>query len=284
MEIKRIAVLGSGIMGHGIAQVSATAGYDVFMRDVEEGFLKKAMAGMEKSLGRMVKSGKIPQKEVPVILGRVRTTTDLQKAVEEADLVVEAIPENLDLKKAVFRDLDRFCRAEAILSSNTSNFSITALAAATRRPDKVVGLHYFNPPAMMKLIEVVRGLETSDETLETVLEFARKSGKETVLCKDSQGFITSRMINLWLVEAERILEEGIATKEDIDKACRLAFNHPMGPFELADFSGLDTKLYVSEALDQSFGDRFRSSQTLRNMVAAGHLGRKTGKGWYEYLK
>ncbi len=198
--------------------------------------------------------------------------------------MIEAIPEDLDLKKDTFRDLDRFCRPEAILSSNTSNFSITALAAATRRPEKVVGLHYFNPPAMMKLIEIVQGLETSDETLETVLEFARKSGKETVLCKDSQGFITSRIINLWLTEAERILEEGIATKEDIDKACRLAFNHPMGPFELADFSGLDTKLYVADALNQSFGDRFRSSQTLRTMVAAGHLGRKSGKGWYKYSK
>jgi 3-hydroxybutyryl-CoA dehydrogenase len=282
MEIKNVAVLGSGIMGHGIAQVSATAGYEVSMRDVEEAFLEKAVANMEKSLNRMVKAGKISQKEVPLILGRVRTTTDLQKAVEEADLVVEAITENLDLKKAVFKDLGRFCRAEAILSSNTSNFSITALAAVTGRPDKVVGLHYFNPPAMMKLIEVVRGLDTSDETLETALEFARRSGKETVVCKDSQGFITSRMINLWLVEAERILEEGIATREDIDKACRLAFNHPMGPFELADFSGLDTKLYVTDALNQSFGDRFRSTQTLRNMVAAGHLGRKTGKGWFNY--
>jgi 3-hydroxybutyryl-CoA dehydrogenase len=158
------------------------------------------------------------------------------------------------------------------------------LASVTKRPDKVVGLHYFNPPAMMKLIEVVQGLETSEQTLDTVLAFARQSGKETVLCKDSQGFITSRIINLWLTEAERILEEGIATREDIDKACRLAFNHPMGPFELADFSGLDTKLYVADALHQSFGDRFRSSQTLRNMVAARHHGRKTGKGWYKYNK
>lgn len=284
MEMKRIAVLGSGIMGHGIAQVSAAAGYEVFMRDVEDQFLKTAMVSMEKSLNRMVKAGKISQEQLPIILGRVRTTTDLQKAVQHADLVIEAIPENLELKKTTFKDLDRFCRPEAILSTNTSNFSITAIAAVTRRPEKVVGLHYFNPPVMMKLIEVVRGLETSDETLETVLKFAQKSGKETVLCKDSQGFITSRIINLWVTEAERILEEGIATKEDIDKACRLAFNHPMGPFELADFSGLDTKLYVADALNQSFGDRFRSSQTVRNLVAAKHLGRKSGKGWYNYSK
>jgi 3-hydroxybutyryl-CoA dehydrogenase len=284
MEIKKIAVLGSGIMGHGIAQVSAAAGFEVFLRDVEDQFLQKAMANMEKSLGRLVKAGKLAQTEVPNILGRIKTTTDLQKAVEEAHLVVEAIPENLDLKKTTFKDLDRFCRPQAILSSNTSNFSITVLASVTQRPDKVVGLHYFNPPAMMKLIEVVRGLETSEETLKTVLDFAHESGKETVVCKDSQGFITSRIMNLWLTEAERILEEGIATREDIDKACRLAFNHPMGPFELADFSGLDTKLYVADALNQSFGDRFRSSQTLRNMVAARHLGRKSGKGWYTYHK
>ena len=284
MEIKRIAVLGSGIMGHGIAQVSAAAGYEVTMRDVEDQFLQKAMANMEKSLTRMVKAGKVSLEEVPNIFGRIRITTDLSEAVRDADLVIEAIPENLDLKKTTFKDLNRLCRPEAILSSNTSNFSITVLAAVTQRPEKVVGLHYFNPPSMMKLIEVVRGLETSDETMETVLKFAQKSGKETVLCKDSQGFITSRIINLWLTEAERILEEGIASKEDIDKACRLAFNHPMGPFELADFSGLDTKLYVADALNQSFGDRFRSTQTVRNLVAAGHLGRKSGRGWYNYNK
>lgn len=284
MEIKRIAVLGSGIMGHGIAQVSAAAGYEVTMRDVEDQFLQKAMANMEKSLTRMVKAGKVSLEEVPNIFGRYRITTDLSEAVRDADLVIEAIPENLDLKKTTFKDLNRLCRPEAILSSNTSNFSITVLAAVTQRPEKVVGLHYFNPPSMMKLIEVVRGLETSDETMETVLKFAQKSGKETVLCKDSQGFITSRIINLWLTEAERILEEGIASKEDIDKACRLAFNHPMGPFELADFSGLDTKLYVADALNQSFGDRFRSTQTVRNLVAAGHLGRKSGRGWYNYNK
>lgn len=284
MEIKRVAVLGAGIMGNGIAQVSAVAGYQVSLRDIEDKFVQKGMANIEKSLGRMVKAGKLNQEEVPKILGRVKTTTDLRKAVQDADLVVEAAPENLDLKKQIFRDLDSFCQPQTILGTNTSNFSITALAAVTKRPQKVIGLHYFNPPAMMKLIEVVRGVETSEETLQMALEFAKKSGKETVLCKDSQGFITSRIINLWLTEAERILEEGIATKEDIDKACRLAFNHPMGPFELSDFSGLDTKLYVADALNQSFGDRFRSTQTIRNLVAAGHFGRKVGKGWYDYSK
>lgn len=284
MEIKRIAVLGAGIMGSGIAQVSAIAGYDVFMRDVDDQYLQKAMATIEKSLSRMAKAGKVSQEEIPQILGRVKTTTDLKNAVQDVDLVIEAIPENFELKKATFKDLDQFCRPEALLTTNTSNFSITAIAAVTQRPEKVVGLHYFNPPAMMKLIEIVLGLETSEETLGTVLEFARKSGKETVLCKDSQGFITSRIINLWVTEAERILEEGIASKEDIDKACRLAFNHPMGPFELADLTGLDTKLYVADSLNQSFGDRFRSTQSVRNLVAARHFGRKSGKGWYNYNK
>jgi len=284
MEIKRVAVLGAGIMGNGITQVSAAAGFEVWLRDVEEKFIQNGMANIEKSLARMVKAGKLNPEEIPKILDRVKTTTELPRAVQGADLVIEAIPENLELKKKIFKDLDQLCHAAAILATNTSNFSITAIGAVTRRPHKVVGLHYFNPPAMMKLIEVVRGLETSEDTLQIVLDFARRSGKETVLCKDSQGFITSRIINIWLTEAERILEEGIATKEDIDKACRLAFNHPMGPFELSDFSGLDTKLYVADSLHQSFGDRFRSSQSLRNLVAAGHLGRKSGKGWYKYSK
>ncbi len=282
MEVKKISVIGAGIMGHGIAQVSAIGGYEVFLRDVEERFLKNGVANIEKSLGRMVKAGKISQEGVSKVLGRIRTTTDLKTAVQDADLVIEAAPENVELKKTLFADLDNFCRPETILASNTSNFSITDIAASTKRPQKVVGLHYFNPPAVMKLIEVARGVETSEETLQTVLEFAKKSGKETVVCKDSQGFITSRMINLWFNEAERILQEGIATREDIDKACRLAFNHPMGPFELADFSGLDTHFSVSVSLEDALGERFKPPQVLRNLVRAGHLGRKSGRGFYGY--
>ncbi len=282
MEVKKISVIGAGIMGHGIAQVSATGGYEVFLRDVEERFLKSGVANIEKSLGRMVKAGKISQEEVPKVLGRIRTTTDLKTAVQDADLVIEAAPENIALKKILFADFDNCCRPETILASNTSNFSITDIAAATKRPPKVVGLHYFNPPAVMKLIEVVRGVETSEEVLQTVLDFAKKSGKATVVCKDSQGFVTSRMINLWLTEAERILQEGIATREDIDKACRLAFNHPMGPFELGDFTGLDTHFSVSVALEDALGERFKPPQVLRNLVRAGHLGRKSGRGFYGY--
>ena len=284
MEIKKVAVLGSGIMGNGIAQVTAAAGYQVAVRDIEDSLLQGAMARIEKSLNRLAKAGKIAQDEVAQILGRIHPTTDFQEAVGAADLVIEAIPENLELKRATFQELEAACGPDTILASNTSNFSLTNLASVTKRPEKVVGLHYFNPPAMMKLIEVVRGLETSDETLRIVLDFAARCGKETVVCKDSQGFITSRIIAIWLVEAERILEEGLATREDIDKACRLAFNHPMGPFELADFSGLDTKLSVSDALTAAFGERFRSPQNVRNLVSAEHLGRKSGRGWYDYSK
>jgi 3-hydroxybutyryl-CoA dehydrogenase len=284
MEIKKVAVLGSGIMGNGIAQVTAAAGYQVAVRDIEDSLLQSAVARIEKSLNRLAKAGKIAQDEVSQILGRIQPTTDFQEAVRDADLVIEAIPENLELKRATFQELETACGPDTILASNTSNFSLTNLASVTKRPEKVVGLHYFNPPAMMKLIEVVRGLETSDETLGVVLDFATRCGKETVVCKDSQGFITSRIIAIWLVEAERILEEGLATREDIDKACRLAFNHPMGPFELADFSGLDTKLSVSDALTAAFGERFRSPQNVRNLVSAEHLGRKSGRGWYDYSK
>jgi 3-hydroxybutyryl-CoA dehydrogenase len=284
MEIKTVAILGAGIMGHGIAQVAGIAGYKVHLRDVNEELLQNGMNNLEKSLGRMVKGGKIAKEDVKKIVSNIQTTTSMEKAVQDADLVIEAIPEDFTLKKSTFMDLDRLCKPDCILASNTSNFSITALGAVTKRPQRVIGLHYFNPPAVMKLIEVVRGLETSAETLNTVLEFAKNSGKETIVCNDSQGFITTRMIVLWYTEAERIFEEGVASKEDIDKACRLAFNHPMGPFEIADFSGLDTKLYVCEALTQSFGDRFRSTQSLKKLVAAGHLGRKSGRGWYDYSK
>jgi len=282
MEVKNIGVIGAGIMGHGIAQVAATSGLQVLLQDVSEGVLGKALESMQRSLGRMVKKGTLKTDEVDVIIGRVQTTVDLARAVERADFVIEAVTENLDLKYRIFEQADRLAPKQAILASNTSQYSITGLAAATNRPDKVIGTHFFNPPVIMKLIEVVRAFDTSEETLAVTLQMAQRMGKEVVVCKDSQGFITSRMINLWLTEAERILEEGIATKEDIDKACRLAFNHPMGPFELNDFSGLDTRLNVSLALEEVLGGRFKPTQILRNLVRAGCLGRKSGRGFYDY--
>lgn len=283
MEVKNIAVIGAGIMGHGIAQVAATSGFQVFLQDVSEEILAKALGNMRNSLARMVKKGTIKTDEVDAIMGRVQTTVDLAKAVSKADFAIEAVTEDLEIKSRAFEQLDRLAPKYAILASNTSQYSITSLAAATNRPDKVIGTHFFNPPVIMKLIEVARALDTSYETLEITLKIAKQMGKEVVVCKDSQGFITSRMINLWLTEAERILEEGIATKEDIDKACRLAFNHPMGPFELDDFSGLDTRLNVSIALEQVLGERFKPTQILRNLVRSGRLGRKSGRGFYNYL-
>jgi len=269
-------------MGNGIAQVCATAGYRVYLRDVQESFLERAMANIQKSLARMVKAGKIQESEVPVILGRITTTTDLETAVKEASLVIEAVPEDLSLKQQLFADLDRLTPPDCVLASNTSNFSITAIASATKRPDKVVGMHWFNPPPVMRLIEVVRGFETSDETIAFIKAVSETLGKETVVCKDAQGFITTRAVIALSLEAYRMLEEGVATREDIDKAIRLGLNHPMGPLELADLTGQDVTLMVAEAMSQAYGDRFKPTNTLRNLVRAGRLGRKVGKGIYNY--
>jgi len=284
MEISTIAVIGSGIMGNGIAQVSATAGYQVILQDVSPPALEKALKTIRHSLERLVKKEKLSAEEAKEVLGRVSSTNELSEAAQNADYVIEAVTENLDLKYKVIKEIDNLAPKHAILGSNTSQYSITALAAVTERPDRVIGTHFFNPPVMMRLIEVVKGLETSKETVQATMGLAERLNKEVVLCKDSQGFITSRLINLWVNEAERILEEGIATAEDIDKACRLAFNHPMGPFELSDFSGLDTHFAVTQALEDALGDRFKPTQTLRNFVRAGRLGRKTGRGFYNYSK
>lgn len=282
MDIRCVAVIGAGNMGNGIAQVCATAGYRVYLRDVQESFLERAMANIQKSLARMVKAGKIQESEVPVILGRITTTTDLETAVKEASLVIEAVPEDLSLKQQLFADLDRLTPPDCVLASNTSNFSITAIASATKRPDKVVGMHWFNPPPVMRLIEVVRGFETSDETIAFIKAVSETLGKETVVCKDAQGFITTRAVIALSLEAYRMLEEGVATREDIDKAIRLGLNHPMGPLELADLTGQDVTLMVAEAMSQAYGDRFKPTNTLRNLVRAGRLGRKVGKGIYNY--
>lgn len=284
MEISRIAVIGAGLMGSGIAQVAAQSGFNVWIRDVDKSILQNAIASVEKSLGRFVKGGKIAESDVPAIMGRICPTTSLEEAASSADYVIEAVTENLDLKKKVFADLDSVCPSHTILATNTSQLSVTVIASATKRPAQVIGTHWFSPPAMMRLIEVAKGMQTSQETLDTTLALARRMGKETVVCKDSRGFITSRAFGAFICECLRILEEGIASPEDIDKAIKLGFNHPMGPFELMDFGGLDVAFNATSGLEEAFGPRFKPPQTLRILVNAGYLGPKTGRGFYAYDK
>ena len=284
MDVKNICVFGSGLMGHGIAQVTAASGFTVFLRDREKKFLDKAMAGIKKSLDKMVSKGKLPEEEAAAILGRIKPTMDDEEALKNTDCVIEAVFEDLEIKREVFDLCDRLCPDHAILASNTSQFSITAIAAATKRPDKVVGMHWFLPPVVMRLIEIVKGDDTSDETIAIIEAVSEKCGKETVTCKDRQGFITTRALVALALECMRMLEEGVASKEDIDKAIRLGLNHPMGPLELSDFSGLELHVKAADAMRAIYGDRFLATQTARNLVQAGHYGRKTGRGLYNYKK
>jgi 3-hydroxybutyryl-CoA dehydrogenase len=282
LEIKKVAVIGAGTMGHGIAQVAATAHYDVCLNDIKDEFLARAKSGIDGSLDRMLKKEKITAQEKEAILSRITFTTDIAKAVKDADLIIEAIPEILELKKEMFKKLDGLSKPEAILGTNTSQNSITEIASVVANPSRVVGTHFFNPPVMMRLVEVVKGLETADSVVEQIRAFATKLGKEIVVCKDSQGFISTRVLVALRLECYRILEEGIATKEDIDKTLKLALGHPMGQFELADFSGLDIEVPICEGLAKVYGERFRPPQSLVHLVKAGRLGKKSGRGWYNY--
>jgi 3-hydroxybutyryl-CoA dehydrogenase len=282
LEIKKVAIIGAGTMGHGIAQVAATAHYDVCLNDIKDEFLARAKSGIDGSLDRMLKKEKITAQEKEAILSRITFTTDIPKAVKDADLIIEAIPEILELKKEMFKKLDTLSKPEAILGTNTSQNSITEIASVVANPSRVVGTHFFNPPVMMRLVEVVKGLETADSVVEQIRAFATKLGKEIVVCKDSQGFISTRVLVALRLECYRILEEGIATKEDIDKTLKLALGHPMGQFELADFSGLDIEVPICEGLAKVYGERFRPPQSLVHLVKAGRLGKKSGRGWYNY--
>ncbi len=282
MEIKNVTVIGSGIMGHGISQVAATAGFRVQLNDISDKFLHQAKSNIENSLDRGIKKGKITKKDKGDILLRISFTTDLPQAVEEANLVVEAVPENIELKKQIFKQLDETTKSNAILASNTSQYSITEIASVVCDPSRVIGMHWFNPPVAMKLIEIIRGLDTSAEVVETIRAFSAVVGKEIVVCKDSQGFISTRVLLALRLECYRLFEEGIATKEDIDKTLKLALGHPMGQFELADFSGLEIEIPACEALTRVFGDRFRAPQSLIHRIKSGRLGRKSGEGWYKY--
>lgn len=280
-DIQRIAVIGAGAMGNGIAQVAASAGFDVVMRDMTQEALDKAMGTIRKSLERVVKAGKLTQADYEATMGRLRTATDLE-ACADVDYVIEAIPERMDLKKDLFRQLDGMCPAHTILATNTSELSVTAIAAATKRPDRVIGMHWFNPPPVMKLVEIVQAVQTSTETIAATERISHRMGKETVVCKDAQGFITSRALCALLIECYRIAEEGLASFEDIDKAIRLGLNHPMGPLELSDYVGMDVLVHAGEGMAEAFGDRFRMPQNVVKMVEAGHYGRKSGRGFYDY--
>jgi 3-hydroxybutyryl-CoA dehydrogenase len=278
--MKQVVVVGGGIMGNGIAQVVAASGLRVTLVDVSEAALEKARSRISRSLERSVKAERLTQAEADATLARLAFSTELDAS---ADHAIETVVEDLEVKRRVLAQLDEALRDDVIIASNTSQFSISTLGAATSRPDRVIGSHWFNPPPVMELIEIIRGVETSDATLATTVELARRYGKQTVVCdKDTPGFITSRLIIALGLEAMRIVEEGIASVEDVNTACRLGFGHAMGPLDTMDFSGLDTALHVAEAMRQQYGERFLAPQNLRVLVNGGHLGRKSGRGFTSY--
>ena len=280
---EKIAIVGAGLMGSGIAQVSAVGGYDVTLRDVTDEALARGVAGIEKSLRRFAQKGAISESDVDAALNRITTTTDLGAAAE-ADIVVEAIFENVDVKKELFIELDRICKPDALLATNTSAIPITTIAAVTSRPESVVGTHFFSPVPMMKLVELVRGYKTSDEALARGREFAENVGKTVVVVnRDVAGFVTTRLITLLCMEAVRLVETGIMSAEDVDIACRYAFGHPMGPLLTADLTGLDILTNASaNVYADTQNEAWSPPELIRRMVAAGELGRKAGKGFYEY--
>jgi len=282
MEIKKLGVLGCGQMGSGIVQVFAQAGYEVIAVDSYEPMLGKAVKGIDKRLTGRVEKGKLSQTDKESILARIKTSTRLEE-LKDCDLIEEAVPEDLELKKKAFADLDKICPDHTIFATNTSCLSVTDMAVATQRGDRVLGMHFHNPAPVMQLLELVRTIMTSEQTIESVRKFGATLGKTVVVAPDVGGFIVTRLFTPFLLGAVRMLEAGIATREEIDTSMKLAVNHPMGPLEVVDFIGLDTELSIAETLYEETKDpKYAPPLLLRKMVTAGWLGRKTGKGFYEY--
>jgi 3-hydroxybutyryl-CoA dehydrogenase len=282
MKISRVGVLGAGLMGSGIAEVSAKAGYETVVREVSDELVRKGLSRIEGSLGRAVEKGRLEASARDAARGRLQMTTNLAD-LADCDIVIEAIVENLETKKETFTTLDRACKAETIFCSNTSSLTITEISASTGRPDRFAGLHFFNPVPVMKLVEVVRALTTSRETEETVFEFAKSLGKEPIRAHDNSGFVVNRLLVPYLLDAVRALEEGVGTKEDIDRGMELGCGHPMGPLRLLDFVGLDTTYFIAEIMFNEYREkRFAPPPLLKRMVVAGRLGKKSGRGFYDY--
>lgn len=282
MEIKKVGVLGCGLMGSGIVETAARAGFSVVVREIKEEFLEGGMARITKNLGRSVKKGRITQEAMDAILGRIEGTTELAPFAA-ADLVIEAVIENLELKQGLWKELDGICPAHTLFASNTSSLKIGVQAEVTDRKDRFVGLHFFNPVPVMKLVEVIRTEDTSDATHAAAMEFSRALGKDPITCIDTTGFVVNRLLIPYLLDAIRALEKGIASREDIDKGMILGCGHPMGPLTLLDFVGLDTTLYIAGIMFDEFGEnQYKAPELLKTMVEAGKFGRKSGEGFYPY--